>query len=291
MYNPNTQSNTDNITEVDTTKMLNGLDEIIKNSDSKTVSDIISEETSSFDEAFPNFYKDPKIAKYFSEKKLSDLLNEALSKNKSDDEQLSKFKESFQDMPGETPLQKYLNYSILEMNKKDGSWEDTAKKLKDQINSNYDLSLSQDGQTKSSIPAKLLEFTEDKKLVVDMDKLSNLINRASEQLSNLSNIEGSYYFFGLTSFMLWKGMVRTFDRGHKYDINTFKSDKSKLSALKHITNTRLAFTTAGSLILMIGINNYFNILPRIYNVNLDLVNSADSDNNHKSVFFLFSLLL
>ena len=43
MDNPNTQSNTDNIPEVDTTKMLNGLDEIIKNSDSKTVSDIISE--------------------------------------------------------------------------------------------------------------------------------------------------------------------------------------------------------------------------------------------------------
>ena len=57
MDKPNSQSNPDNIPEVDANKMLNGLDEIAKNSDSKTVSDIISEETSSFDEAFPNYNK------------------------------------------------------------------------------------------------------------------------------------------------------------------------------------------------------------------------------------------
>lgn len=290
MDNTNPQANPNKIPEVDATKMLQGLEEIVKNSESKTVSDLISEDTSSFEEAFPNFYKDSKMSKFFGEKKLSDIINQALSKNDNDDEFLSKFKDSISEVPGDTPLQKLINFSILEKNKKDGSWEGLANDLKDKINFGYNAPMSDAIQTKSVTPGKLIDITEDKKLVLDLDKLSDLIQRTSEQLPEVVGVYGPYSFFGFTSLMFWKGLVKGYDSGNKFNLDNFKKDSSKLQAMRIMTHGRLAFTTAGTLVLMFGIYNCFNIIPKKYNVNIDIANNADQNNSHKSVLFLLSLI-
>ena len=56
---------TDQVPEVDTKSLLDGLEEMKKYSEQMTVSEYIEKTTSSFEEAFPNFYKDEKIKQFF----------------------------------------------------------------------------------------------------------------------------------------------------------------------------------------------------------------------------------
>ena len=60
---------TDQVPEVDTKSLLDGLEEMKKYSEQMTVSEYIEKTTSSFEEAFPNFYKDEKVKQFLKEKK------------------------------------------------------------------------------------------------------------------------------------------------------------------------------------------------------------------------------
>ena len=285
---------TDQIPEVDTESLLDGLEEIKKYSEQMSASEYIEKTTSSFKEAFPNFYKDEKIKQFFEKKQLGDFYNSALSSGSIDNTSHPEIVESVKEAPGVSFLERIFNTMLKNRNPIVDSLDQNLNKSNEnkceEINEGYretlksELSQLNEGQ-------KLIEYKPDGTIVIDTNKVSEAWDKLSKTFSeNIDKVEvgGTLCLFGLSQVLMYKGIMKAYDNNNKLYLDKFKTDKAKLSALRLHQYNRYRFSTYGSLIVMSGLYSMFAIYKIIKPNNNIIINISNTSSNDKpDLSFIF----
>ena len=290
----------------DADSLLNSLEEIRNSSDQMTLLEYTRENTSSYEEAFPNLCKDPKVREMFNEKKLKEVFEQSDISNLFNGAEYSGIADLVKDLPGETTSEKI--YNLIKSHKnmtgksiftKDNEnekekWLEILSEKIDGINEKLEKAIN---TPKSVTGTNIIELTSNNLLVIDLNRLNELTDKVLSNALEQANAIGlnNICLFGLTNLMLYKGIVATYDRGHKIDLSSIKGDNKKLIALRILQDRRYKFCVLGSLIVMAGINSLF-FSNKFLNKNLYSVNSNISSNDNgtssnivnKSIIFLFT---
>ncbi len=287
--NPEIEPDLDNIPSVDGESLLKGLDEMREYSDTMSPSEYNAEFSTSYAEAFPKLkeLQDSKIYDSVKNKNWREIFSNALTNCELDNS--LKFKEVLKDIPGDTDLQKTLALSsILKKNNNHANFATKTNDLNnqnDEINKGYNEVFN--NQSESANSGKLIDFTTDNKLVIDIDKFSNLSNKFFDALNKHENLTFgvNMSLIGLSNYMMWKGIVKVYDNTQKpVNLASFNSETAKLSALKITQLNRLAFTSVGSLLVLFGIRHMLN-MTKVLNVDINVNKTSSSNEINKSIIF------
>nr|YP_009652978.1 hypothetical protein [Taiwanofungus camphoratus]QCG70016.1 hypothetical protein [Taiwanofungus camphoratus]UKQ56092.1 hypothetical protein [Taiwanofungus camphoratus]WRO45217.1 hypothetical protein [Taiwanofungus sp. YW-2023a] len=308
--NPNisNQDNNNIINFADSDQLLDGLSEILKESEEMSVSEYLENTQSSFNEAFPNFYNDDKIKQFFQNKKFDELLKTALSNDNSDlsDLKISVIKDMIRDTPGKSNVEKTINFLISLKNKQDGSFKNEVEKLlpHGEINKDYGEIVNK-GITENSKKTieqvdegKIIEHVGEGKIIVDINKVDKLWGDISHFISeHKTTIEASGVIsVGFTNYFLYRGIMKSYDKYATNQISKFNTDKSKLVALQLLNRNRMLFSTGGAFLITVGLQSmiYFckYYIPNKSGVNININANANvtpsSSKPDNSAMLLFS---
>nr|YP_009493179.1 hypothetical protein [Ganoderma calidophilum]AWJ63974.1 hypothetical protein [Ganoderma calidophilum] len=286
----------DQIQEVDTESLLDGLEEIKKYSEQMAASEYIEKTTTPFKEAFPNFYKDEKIKQFFEKKQLEgDFYNSALSTDSIDNASHPEIVVSVKEAPGINILERIFNFTLNNRNPIDDSLDQKLNKpnkikceeINEEYRGTFKPELSQLNESQ-----KLIESKPEGSIVIDTNKVSEAWDKLSKTFSeNIDKVEvgGTLCLFGLSQVLMYKGIMKAYDNNHKLDLDKFKTDKAKLLALRHQQYIRIRFSTYWSLIVMSGIYSMFAIHKMIKpnnNININISNTSSNDKPDLSFIIL-----
>ena len=285
---------TDQVPEVDTKSLLDGLEEMKKYSEQMTVSEYIEKTTSSFEEAFPNFYKDEKIKQFFEKKQLGEFYNSALSSGSIDNTTHPEIVESVKEAPGVSLLERLFNKVLNNRNPIDDSLDQNLNKSNknksEEINEEYRETLKSE-LSQINEGKNLIEYRPDGTIVIDPNKVSEAWDKLSKTFSeNIDKVEvgGTLCLFGLSQVLMYKGIMKAYDNNNKLCLDNLKTDKAKISALRLHQYNRYRFSTFGSLIVMSGIYSMFAIHKMIKpNNNININISSTSSNDKLDLSFIF----
>ena len=147
----------------------------------------------------------------------------------------------------------------------------------------------------------VIDTSQDGYIIINISKLNEFWDKLYKVVTdNKASIEigGQICLYGLSNLMLYKGIMKAYDRGNNVDLSQFKSDRSRLITLKMVQNKRYVFSVYGSFVVMLGILGIFNMYKLINPNNVNVNNTSSSTNSsnntpssniiNKSFIFLFS---
>ena len=222
------------LSDDDVKKLLDGLSECRANSEAMTVSEYLSETISDYDEAFPNLSKkDEMKEEYLKTVKISELEGEV---------------RKLQELYPTTS-------------------ENAVDRIVQNVNKEYLNIIKPDNQDRSS--KIIVEYTPDGKLIFDVTKIQEVWDKTQDfVIKNIGNVDAhaSVCLYGLTTLMVYRGVLYTFKKFNATDLSSFKTDKSRLAALRIMQRNNYKFATFGSLIVLGGLQSMFAVY-RHYNPN------------------------
>lgn len=299
--NGNNKSSSDsnpNIEPVDSSKLLEGLDELTEDSDEMSPSEYISESFSTFEEAFPNIKADPKIREYYEDKKIHESLAKVLYKSEASPEDISEFETALETLPGDTKLDKLIKAALTRKYLENGSFKNVVEGFyKDIENKSLNNLDNQDSKINSD---KLVEYVGDGKIIINTSKILTKISLNSddiyEALKNTSvSATFSVSFMAATSVFAYRSIVKAYDKKDwTPEIRHLKSDILKYKAITRAQNHRLIVSGGLACVVMAGIL-YTGVIQKgrfssEVNVSVNPTDSPDTSNFiKKNSFFLFTL--
>ena len=152
--------------------------------------------------------------------------------------------------------------------------------IKAQINKKESESLLNTAPSDNVEP--ILEYTKDGKLVVDLNRIKELnfpevISSTVETFVPYTNI----MLTGITQLMLYKGVMRAYDRGAENAIQRIKDPQAKMKAIQDHLRHRQKHAVYGSLVVILGIKGIFELYRHCFphNVNININQNTTTNNN------------
>lgn len=188
-------------------------------------------------------------------------------------------------MNGQNVYDKWIHY--LRGNKNNMTTDSDLNILSESVNNDYNTVMASNSNTE-----KLIELRDDGKIVIDPAKIEDFIQKIRldffEKISQIDLENIGIFLFGISNLMAYRGIKWCYDKGNKVDLNAFKSDDLRVQALKIMQNHRLLFTSAGSLIILVGMHSILYVHKQYMPNNVNVRSTSSSNKPQNSFIFLFT---
>nr|YP_009652958.1 hypothetical protein [Taiwanofungus camphoratus]QCG69996.1 hypothetical protein [Taiwanofungus camphoratus]UKQ56127.1 hypothetical protein [Taiwanofungus camphoratus]WRO45199.1 hypothetical protein [Taiwanofungus sp. YW-2023a] len=108
-----------------------------------------------------------------------------------------------------------------------------------------------------------------------------------------TTLEGKVCLFFISSLLLYKGIVITYDKSTRVELNSFTTDRARLKALKMINRNKFIFNSCGALVVMAGIYSMYSLYkePNKVDISVNTSTSLNKTNNSVLLFFFHIKIL
>lgn len=261
------------------------LEEARRNSDPMTVSEYIEHSMSSMEESFPKLYQENRVSLVITKKNLETLFRELLGKDDLSQVSVQELLDPIEKLPGNTNSEKWISF----VTQSDFSKVNPAEVTKTVEQFNNEI-----GELTGTASKKVSKGIEiiDNQVIIDLnfwkaayDKYSPVI---TENL-DIINISGKVGLFGISNLLLYKALIRIYDKNNSIDLSKFNSDRAKLKVVQTLqTQNRLHFSTYGALVVMVGLNTMFfaSKIIKAYQITIEAKTSSSISETPKNSILL-----
>ena len=156
-----------------------------------------------------------------------------------------------------------------------------------EINSSFEKDM---GEYVSNKTTKAIEMTNDQLIInlpVWRESYEKIYSVFKDHYSNLE-VTGKIGLFGITNLLMYRKLLRVYDKDNSVDLSNLKSDKEKVKVIKMYQKNRYNYSTYGALVVMSGINAMFFAYKYFISskVTIEAKTSSDLPNIKKFSFLL-----
>ena len=273
--------------------LTNGLEELKNIKDSPALEEFIEDTFSEFQELFPHYMEDDQIKIFFEKKKYMDSVKNYLFTKIKEDGLSPEIKEIIKDMPGETYVEKFISYTLQPGNENLIDEERANAILHGEIwKSNSLGTLVQSAPSKIDQP--IIDRTSEGILQIDLNKLKELFGNLPDVAVQTAETVGPYatsIMTGVSSLLLYRGVMNVYDRGYNRVINPMTNPTEKAKAIQDYMKHRHRFAVFGSLFVVMALKGIFEFYKHNnpHTININITQNTITNDKDMSLLFLVTL--
>ena len=218
------------------------------------VSEYLEETMSSFEEAFPKLYQDSQLKLLLNKQSMEMALKDFLQTDDLSKVTVAELLLALENQPGSTLFENFTSvFNDFDFSKVNP--EDVNQKVAE-VNSSFEKDM---GESVSNKTTKAIEITNDQLIInlpVWRESYVKIYSVFKDHYSNLE-VTGKIGLFGITNLLMYRKLLRVYDKDNSVDLSNLKSDKEKVKVIKMYQKNRYNYSTYGALVEMSGINAMF----------------------------------
>nr|YP_009471408.1 NADH dehydrogenase subunit 5 [Trametes hirsuta]AVG72799.1 NADH dehydrogenase subunit 5 [Trametes hirsuta] len=267
---------------------LKGIEELKSLQNSPALEQYIEDTFRDFHTMFPRFMEDDYIRIFFENKKYMDSVKNIIYSKIKEEGLSPETIELIKDMSGHTHIERYFYYCVQKPEYNNFVEAQLHSSIKAQINKKESEALLNTASSENVQP--ILEYTKDGVLVVDLNRFKEL--NFPEVISSTAETIAPYTYIILTcvtQLMLYKSVMRAYDRVAENAIQKIKNPQAKMKAIQDHLKDRQKHGVYWSLLVILGIKSIFELYRPCFphNVNINNTNNITTNNiNDNSFLFL-----
>ena len=218
------------------------------------VSEYLEETMSSFEEAFPKLYQDSQLKLLLNKQSMEMALKDFLQTDDLSKVTVAELLLALENQPGSTLFENFTSvFNDFDFSKVNP--EDVNQRVAE-VNSSFEKDM---GEYVSNKTTKAIEITNDQLIInlpVWRESYVKIYSVFKDHYSNLE-VTGKIGLFGITNLLMYRKLLRVYDKDNSVDLSNLKSDKEKVKVIKMYQKNRYNYSTYGALVEMSGINAMF----------------------------------
>ena len=218
------------------------------------VSEYLEETMSSFEEAFPKLYQDSQLKLLLNKQSMEMALKDFLQTDDLSKVTVAELLLALENQPGSTLFENFTSvFNDFDFSKVNP--EDVNQRVAE-VNSSFEKDM---GEYVSNKTTKAIEMTNDQLIInlpVWRESYEKIYSVFKDNYSKLE-VTGKIGLFGITNLLMYRTLLRVYDRDKSVDLSNLKSDKAKVKVIKIYQKNRYNYSTYGALVVMSGINTMY----------------------------------